>query len=183
MYGLSPSKLSLRTILRSALWVSSLRMTTNLTTFMWAWLFTFHSLFSSQWNFFLYYCIFNSLRTLQDSVYVLARAIKDMMLNETITEAPKDCDDSGVIWETGKKLFHYLKTRAVDGKTGRVVTTLFLSIYSTVIGIYVLFCTSTLWWAARERERVPSDAKKKKVFNCFTKLDFLTLSLFCCCYL
>lgn len=25
-----------------------------------------------------------------------------MMINETITEAPKDCDDSGAIWESGK---------------------------------------------------------------------------------
>lgn len=38
---------------------------------------------------------------LQDSVYVLASAIKEMMINETITVAPKDCDDSGTIWETG----------------------------------------------------------------------------------
>lgn len=38
---------------------------------------------------------------LQDSVYVLASAIKEMLPNETITEAPKDCDDSGTIWETG----------------------------------------------------------------------------------
>lgn len=127
MYGLSPSKLSLLTILRSALWVSSLRMTTNLITFMWV-DFSLFTWFSSQWNFFST-IVFStlSLWTLQDSVYVLARAIKDMMLNETITEAPKDCDDSGVIWETGKKLFHYLKTRAVDGKTGRVVTTLSLN--------------------------------------------------------
>lgn len=57
----------------------------------------------------------------QDSVYVLAEAIKDMMVNETITEAPKDCDDSGTLWETGKKLFHYLKTRTINGRTGRVV--------------------------------------------------------------
>lgn len=42
------------------------------------------------------------------------------MLNETITEAPKDCDDSGVSWETGKRLFHYLKTRSIQGQTGRV---------------------------------------------------------------
>lgn len=38
---------------------------------------------------------------MQDSVYVLAAAIKEMMINETITVAPKDCDDSGAIWETG----------------------------------------------------------------------------------
>lgn len=38
----------------------------------------------------------------QDSVYVLASAIKEMITNETITEAPKDCDDSGTIWESGE---------------------------------------------------------------------------------
>lgn len=32
---------------------------------------------------------------------MLAAAIKEMMINETITVAPKDCDDSGAIWETG----------------------------------------------------------------------------------
>lgn len=24
---------------------------------------------------------------------------------EAITEAPKDCDDTGTVWETGKRLF------------------------------------------------------------------------------
>ena len=38
----------------------------------------------------------------QDSVYVLASALKEMTANETITEAPKDCDDSGTFWESGK---------------------------------------------------------------------------------
>lgn len=52
---------------------------------------------------------------------MLASALKEMMVNETITEAPKDCDDSGVFWETGKKLFHYLKSRNINGRTGRVV--------------------------------------------------------------
>lgn len=47
----------------------------------------------------------------QDSVYVLAAAVKEMIANETITEAPKDCDDSGVIWESGNILFlvHFQK--------------------------------------------------------------------------
>ncbi|CAO1443281.1 unnamed protein product [Diamesa serratosioi] len=62
----------------------------------------------------------NETEHIRDSVYVLASALKEMMVNETITEAPKDCDDSGVFWETGKKLFHYLKTRNINGKTGRV---------------------------------------------------------------
>lgn len=38
---------------------------------------------------------------LQDSVYVLASAIKEMISNETIAEAPKDCGDSAVNWESG----------------------------------------------------------------------------------
>ena len=40
--------------------------------------------------------------SLKDSVYVLASAIKEMMKNETITEPPKNCDDSGVNWESGE---------------------------------------------------------------------------------
>lgn len=41
---------------------------------------------------------------LQDSVYVLASAIKEMISNETIAEAPKDCGDSAVNWESGKSI-------------------------------------------------------------------------------
>lgn len=39
--------------------------------------------------------------TLQDSVYVLAAAVKELINNETITEAPKACEDTDVIWESG----------------------------------------------------------------------------------
>lgn len=72
-------------------------------------------------------------------MYVLASAIKEMMSNETITEAPKDCGDSGVNWESGnfynthfkfidqklsafsgKRLFQFLKTRNIKGETGQV---------------------------------------------------------------
>lgn len=53
-------------------------------------------------------------------MYVLASAIKEMRLNETITEAPKDCDDSGALWESGKRIFNYLKTRNIRGDTGQV---------------------------------------------------------------
>lgn len=31
-----------------------------------------------------------------------------MITNETITEAPKDCDDSGTIWESGDLKFPVL---------------------------------------------------------------------------
>lgn len=58
---------------------------------------------------------------LQDSVYVLASAINQMnLMNETITESPKDCDDSGALWDSGKRIFHYLKTRNIRGETGQV---------------------------------------------------------------
>nr|CAD7407742.1 unnamed protein product [Timema cristinae] len=45
---------------------------------------------------------------IQDSIYVLASALKAMNQTETITEAPNDCNSSGTIWETGKKLFEYV---------------------------------------------------------------------------
>lgn len=58
---------------------------------------------------------------LQDSVYVLASAINQMnLMNETITESPKDCEDSGVLWDSGKMIFQYLKTRNIRGETGQV---------------------------------------------------------------
>ncbi|KAH8291817.1 hypothetical protein KR054_000986 [Drosophila jambulina] len=57
---------------------------------------------------------------IRDSVYVLASAIKEMISNETIAEAPKDCGDSAVNWESGKRLFQYLKSRNITGETGQV---------------------------------------------------------------
>ncbi|XP_017847480.1 glutamate [NMDA] receptor subunit 1 [Drosophila busckii] len=57
---------------------------------------------------------------IRDSVYVLASAIKEMISNETIAEPPKDCGDSAVNWESGKRLFQYLKTRNITGETGQV---------------------------------------------------------------
>lgn len=39
---------------------------------------------------------------IQDSVYVLAAAVKELINNETITEAPKACEDTDVIWESGR---------------------------------------------------------------------------------
>lgn len=44
-------------------------------------------------------------------------------MNQTqeIHEAPKDCDNSGSIWETGKTLFEYIKKQEIlDGATGKV---------------------------------------------------------------
>lgn len=44
-------------------------------------------------------------------------------MNETmaITDAPKDCDNSGSIWETGKELFGFIRKQVLQkGATGRV---------------------------------------------------------------
>uniref|UniRef100_A0A7R8VNK8 Glutamate [NMDA] receptor subunit 1 n=1 Tax=Timema douglasi TaxID=61478 RepID=A0A7R8VNK8_TIMDO len=58
---------------------------------------------------------------IQDSIYVLASALKAMNQTETITEAPNDCNSSGTIWETGKKLFEYIKKQVLlNGTTGKV---------------------------------------------------------------
>lgn len=52
---------------------------------------------------------------------MLAAAINHMVAqNETITESPKDCEDSGVLWDSGKMIFQYLKTRNIRGMTGQV---------------------------------------------------------------
>ncbi|XP_076674590.1 glutamate ionotropic receptor NMDA type subunit 1 isoform X2 [Andrena cerasifolii] len=58
---------------------------------------------------------------IKDSLMVFAGALKAMNESDAITEAPKDCGDSGSIWETGKKLFQYIRKQVlVDGATGRV---------------------------------------------------------------
>lgn len=69
----------------------------------------------------LTHCPFSSTCPPQDSVYVLASAINQMtVMNETITESPKNCEDSGVLWDSGKMIFQYLKTRNIRGDTGQV---------------------------------------------------------------
>uniref|UniRef100_A0A075Q430 Glutamate [NMDA] receptor subunit 1 n=1 Tax=Diploptera punctata TaxID=6984 RepID=A0A075Q430_DIPPU len=58
---------------------------------------------------------------IKDSIYVLASALRVMNRTEVITKAPKDCGDSGHIWETGKTLFDYIKKQnLVNGSTGNV---------------------------------------------------------------
>lgn len=44
-------------------------------------------------------------------------------MNQTkeITEAPKDCDNSGSIWETGRELFNFIRKQVlINGETGKV---------------------------------------------------------------
>ncbi|XP_046474895.1 NMDA receptor 1 isoform X3 [Neodiprion pinetum] len=58
---------------------------------------------------------------IMDSLYVLVSALRDMNEVENITEAPQDCDNSGSIWETGKKLFEYIRRQVLhNGATGKV---------------------------------------------------------------
>ncbi|CAB3376005.1 Hypothetical predicted protein [Cloeon dipterum] len=58
---------------------------------------------------------------IQDSIYVLASAIKEMNKTVNITEAPANCDDSATIWETGKTLFDYIRRQVLfKGATGKV---------------------------------------------------------------
>ncbi|CAH1390907.1 unnamed protein product [Nezara viridula] len=59
---------------------------------------------------------------IQDSIYVLASALRGMNQTKNITEAPKDCDNSGSIWETGKTLFEYIRNQVlIKGATGMKV--------------------------------------------------------------
>ncbi|XP_071559616.1 NMDA receptor 1 [Temnothorax nylanderi] len=58
---------------------------------------------------------------ISDSLYVLVSALRTMNQTERITEAPKDCSDSGSIWETGKTLFQYIRKQVLPhGSTGQV---------------------------------------------------------------
>ncbi|XP_029052666.1 glutamate [NMDA] receptor subunit 1 isoform X2 [Osmia bicornis bicornis] len=58
---------------------------------------------------------------IMDSLIVLVSALRKMNKTKEITEAPKNCGDSGSIWETGKNLFDFIREEVlVDGATGRV---------------------------------------------------------------
>ncbi|RZC38050.1 ANF receptor and/or Peripla BP 6 domain containing protein, partial [Asbolus verrucosus] len=63
----------------------------------------------------------NEKAHIKDSIYVLASALRDLNQTKDITEAPKDCDDSGQIWETGRDLFDSIKKQVLyNGETGKV---------------------------------------------------------------
>ncbi|XP_045473590.1 glutamate [NMDA] receptor subunit 1 [Harmonia axyridis] len=65
----------------------------------------------------------NEKAHIRDSIYILASALRDMNINKTIqiTEAPKDCDNSGSIWETGKELFQFIRKQVLlNGETGKL---------------------------------------------------------------
>ncbi|KAF2361090.1 Receptor ligand binding region [Trinorchestia longiramus] len=57
-----------------------------------------------------------------DSLYVLAGALKKLHAKENATNSPpKDCDNTGSHWETGKTLFKYIQHEVLeDGLTGKV---------------------------------------------------------------
>ncbi|XP_060528776.1 glutamate [NMDA] receptor subunit 1 isoform X2 [Cylas formicarius] len=63
----------------------------------------------------------NERAHIRDSIYVLASALRDMNQTKEITEAPKDCDNSGSIWETGRDLFNFIRKQVlINGETGKV---------------------------------------------------------------
>ena len=52
---------------------------------------------------------------------ILAMALNELDTKENVTEAPSNCNTSGALWETGKKLFEYIRRQTLpDGTTGRV---------------------------------------------------------------
>eukprot|EP00090_Calanus_glacialis_P018797 TRINITY_DN29121_c0_g1_i1.p1 TRINITY_DN29121_c0_g1~~TRINITY_DN29121_c0_g1_i1.p1 ORF type:complete len:1142 (-),score=246.94 TRINITY_DN29121_c0_g1_i1:120-3545(-) len=58
---------------------------------------------------------------IHDSLHILACAIAKLYENEEdVEEAPSNCNSSGSIWETGKKLFNYIREQTFEGRTGRV---------------------------------------------------------------
>ncbi|KAE8739666.1 hypothetical protein FOCC_FOCC014824 [Frankliniella occidentalis] len=58
---------------------------------------------------------------IQDSIFVLTSALRELTSMKNITEAPSDCETSGTIWDTGKQLFEYImKQELLDGQTGKV---------------------------------------------------------------
>lgn len=58
---------------------------------------------------------------IQDSIFVLTSALRELTSTKNITEAPSDCETSGTIWDTGKQLFEYImKQQLLEGQTGKV---------------------------------------------------------------
>ncbi|XP_071552097.1 glutamate [NMDA] receptor subunit 1-like isoform X2 [Panulirus ornatus] len=57
-----------------------------------------------------------------DSLYILAMALKKLREEQNTTEPPpKDCNNTGASWETGKKLFQYILDQVLkNGLTGKV---------------------------------------------------------------
>ena len=48
-------------------------------------------------------------------------ALGELDNKENVTEAPSNCNTSGAVWETGKRLFEYIRRQTLaDGTTGRV---------------------------------------------------------------
>ncbi|XKL62120.1 hypothetical protein PGB90_001953 [Kerria lacca] len=63
----------------------------------------------------------NELAHIRDSIYILAKALREMNKTEEITEAPGNCNDPGNIWESGKLLFEYIRKQVLlNGATGKV---------------------------------------------------------------
>ncbi|CAG0880390.1 unnamed protein product [Darwinula stevensoni] len=62
----------------------------------------------------------NEKAHINDSLFVLSMALKDMYFNnESIADAPDDCDNAGEAWETGDTFFRQ-KQELIDGYTGKV---------------------------------------------------------------
>nr|XP_040571852.1 glutamate [NMDA] receptor subunit 1-like isoform X2 [Lepeophtheirus salmonis] len=58
---------------------------------------------------------------INDTLHILAQALLELYNEGNITEAPSNCNISGVLWETGKRLFDDIQKQVLeDGATGRV---------------------------------------------------------------
>ena len=64
-----------------------------------------------------------SINTMNTLYYrnILGQALQELDNKENVTEAPSNCNTSGAVWETGKRLFEYIRKQTLpDGTTGRV---------------------------------------------------------------
>ena len=58
---------------------------------------------------------------IKDSLHILAQALLELFKKGNITEAPSNCNTSGILWETGKRLFDDIQKQVLEnGATGRV---------------------------------------------------------------
>ncbi|ODN01368.1 Glutamate [NMDA] receptor subunit 1 [Orchesella cincta] len=64
----------------------------------------------------------NEKAHINDCLRVLAAALKEMSSEQHIAEAPSNCNETATTWETGRKLFEYIKRQELlNGETGKVV--------------------------------------------------------------
>ena len=69
-------------------------------------------------------------------------ALRELDDKENVTEAPSNCNTSGAVWETGKRLFEYIRKQTLpDGTTGRVAFDEMGDRHGLLYLLWIVHCT------------------------------------------